>query len=138
MKLRENADTTHQDPEYWYAAYGAHISTESAGDVCIQEVDPQWLTDCPDDLPLIAKWGAAMRAKMTGEECEQLVALARAAWDAATDLHYYRERAVDAYLEGDLEGVVDWLRIAAREERKYGDDPAASALRAQLLEEETA
>ncbi len=140
MKLRENADTTHEDPEHWYAAYGAHISTESAGDVCIQEVDPDWLIESEDDQDLIAAH-PSLRAlpgytgTLTDDEFAELVARARAVWDEACALWDCRERAVDAYRHGDLALVVDRLEITHREERKHGDDPATRALRAQLLEE---
>ncbi len=134
MKLRIKANVDHEDPEYWYDAYGAHISTAAAGDVCIQEIDPQWLVAYPDDEALVAAHKGAHTA-LTKEERAALVSRARAVWDAACDIHYYRERAVDAYLQGDLDAVVEWLKTAEMEERQHGYAPAAEALRKQLLEE---
>ncbi len=137
MKLRIDADTDHEDPEYWYDAYGAHISTESSGDVRIQEIDPEWLMAYADDEALVAAHKGA-HTSLTDKESADLISRARTVWDAACDLHYYRERAVDAYHDGDLEGVVEWLKTAEMEERQHGYAPAASALRKQLLEDETA
>ena len=135
MKLRENAATDHEDPEYWYDAYGAHISTTAYGDVRIQEIDPQWLVAYADDEELVAAHKGA-HAYLTAKESAALVARARTVWDAACDIHSYRERAVDAYLDGDLDAVVEWLKTAEMEERQHGYAPAAEALRLQLLEED--
>ena len=141
MKLRIKANVDHEDPEYWFSAYGAHISTAAAGDVCIQEIDPEWLLAYPDDKDLIAAHPglpalSGCTGPLTDDECAELVALARTAWDAACDMHYYREMVVDAYHCGDLSLVEDRLEAASREERQYGDDPATRDLAKQLLEED--
>ncbi len=134
MKLRENANTEHEDPEYWYDAYGAHISTTAYGDVRIQEIDPEWLVAYADDEELVAAHKGA-HTSLSPKESAALVARARTVWDASCDLHYYRERAVDAYHAGDLDGAVEWLKTAEMEERQHGYAPAAEALRLQLIED---
>ena len=137
MKLRKNADTSHEEPEDWYGAYGAHISTKFAGDVCIQEVDPDWLIECEDDQDLIEAHRGPIRT-LTKDEFAELVSRARSVWEAACNQWHYRELAVDAYRQGDLVRVEACLNMAALEERQHGDDPAARALRKQLLEETSA
>jgi hypothetical protein len=42
---RDAKNTNHQSAESWYGDYGAHVSTEGCGDVCVQAVDYEWLDD---------------------------------------------------------------------------------------------
>ena len=136
MPLRIDADCTHETPEEWYEAYGGCIYTQEGGVVSIRAIDTEWLDLYPDDGDLIRDHVADLGSGMTQDERVALVAHARAVWDAATDLAYFRALAVDAYRIGDAEEVVDCLVKAACEERRYGGDPAASALAAQLLVED--
>ena len=136
MKLRLNADTSHETRSEWYGAYGAHISTESAGDVCIQAVDIDWLIECEDDDDLLRTHGGALDSRMTQSEKEELVARAQTVWKSAIDMVFMLDEAVDAYRLGDMVGVERWLDEASVFERQHGDDPATRALAKQLLEEE--
>lgn len=43
LTLRENANVCHESAEDWYDSYGAHISTEECGDICVQAVEFAWL-----------------------------------------------------------------------------------------------
>lgn len=135
MKLRANADTNHETPEDWYGAYGDCVSTAEAGDVDIQKISPTWMLAYADDRDLIAKH-PKLPGRLTDAECEELVARARLAWDAACDMHLYREMAVYAYRRHDLDAVEDALETAAHAERQYGDDPATRTLKQQLLVDE--
>jgi hypothetical protein len=48
LKLRDNANVSHDDAEEMYNCYGAHISTENHGDICVQTVDYNWMDDDKD------------------------------------------------------------------------------------------
>ena len=95
MKLRENADTGHEDPEYWYGAYGDHVVTEAAADICIQAIDPEWIVEHEDDAALIRDHVGDLPEQMTDDETAELVARARTVWDAACDMWACRVRVVD-------------------------------------------
>lgn len=132
MKLRIDANTNHETPEDWYGAYGDYAPTVAAGDVDIQKISPTWMLAYADDRDLIAAH-PNLRKHLTDAECEELVARARLAWDAACDMHCYREMAVYAYRRHDLDAVEDALETASHAERQYGDDPATRTLSEQLL-----
>ena len=135
MKLRADANTTHETPEDWFAAYGDYVPTAAAGDVDIQKISPTWMLAYSDDRDLIAKH-PNLPGHLTTAECAELVARARLAWNAACDMHCYREMAVYAYRRNDLDAVEDALETASHAERQFGDDPATRTLRAQLLMDE--
>lgn len=137
--LRPNADTTHQDAAYWYACYGAHISTEAAGDVEVQAVDPEWLAQDLDDEEIAAKIREECAAiAFSSDELEELISLARQVWDAATTVCNLLDTAVEDYTAGDLDGVLEHLRAAREVETEHGDDPATSELVEKLIEPKTA
>lgn len=45
LKLRGNPNVSFDDAKEMYSCYGAHISTEEHGDICVQAVDYEWLDD---------------------------------------------------------------------------------------------
>lgn len=132
LALRDGADTHYESAEDWYRSYGAHISTEHAGDVTVQAVEYDWLDD--DDEEVAAKVREA-DADISEDEAESLVALARRVCEAADGVESLLAEAVDAYERGDLRAVIGLLDDASSAEREHGDDPATSDLAERLLTE---
>ena len=131
LELAQNSNVSHDSAEEMYDSYGAHISTDHNGDVCIQDVDYDWLDDEEDAKALLAE----RRPKMTANECESLVSLARRIREAMEDVEDALERASCAAVDGDFAGVIEALQEARGLETDHGDDPSTSALAAQLLRE---
>ena len=89
LELAQNPNVSHDSAEDMYDCYGAHISTEHDGDVCIQSVDYDWLDDDQDAEALLAE----CHPDMTADECETLVALARRIREAMDGIEDALERA---------------------------------------------
>ena len=143
FRLRPNADTSHESAEDWYDSYGAHVSTERGGDVCVQAVDYDWLDE--DDDAVIAKLiedktylpkheEAEYQCDITEDEAASIVALARWVRESAEEIEGLLNDAVKAYESGDLAQTIEALEAASRQEGNHGDDPATKALTEQLLE----
>ena len=114
--LRPDASTHHEDVEDWYGSLGY-----SAG----------WYSEDGRDQ------GEVTHPVCTIERAAYASAVeyARTALDAARGSVEALERAVVAYEDGDLRGVIDALVEAGRIEDDYGDDPATRALGRALLVE---
>lgn len=113
-KLKENATPSHESAEDWYGSYGAHISTDRCGDVCVQAVDYRWLdTDADVDTFRHDKL-AEIDVPSIGDfaHCDDL---------PAVDLR----DAVRRGDEEDLQAMIDYLRA---------DDYPDDGLRAMGLE----
>ena len=131
LELAQNSNVSHDSAEVMYDCYGAHISTDHDGDVCIQSVDYDWLDDDQDAKALLAE----RRPDMTADECESLVSLARHIREAMEGIEDALERASCAAVDGDFAGCIEALQEARDLETDHGDDPSTSALAAQLLRE---
>lgn len=116
--LDEIDEPTHESAEEWYDSLGYHVSAEDgdhAHPVCsLDEVDTY---------------------EPQSDAEASLLEYARAARDAATAVESALERAVTAWRDRDLAACIEALDEASQVEREYGDDPAAQALRDQLLVE---
>jgi hypothetical protein len=134
MKLSDNADLTYEDARDWYDSYGWHIPTKREGDVLLQAVKYDWLDDA-DDQVVIKKLRAKYK-RLTYDEADALVACARMVRDTAEQVESLLEEAVEAYLRGDLDGVIEALDQAASLELDHGDSPASNSLRSQLIDDD--
>lgn len=130
--LTPDADLSHEDARDWYSSYGWHIDTEDCGSVTHDVVEYDWLDQ--DDDAVVDLLLEAM-GDLTQDEAEGIVAAAREIREAAEGVEAALEAAVEAYQQGDLDGVIAALDEAKRIEAQHGDAPAANALRSQLLEE---
>jgi len=133
LALTENADTSHEDAREWYAGYGAHISTEHAGDITHDAVDYDWLDD--DTNQEIAEKLMVIYGDLSEDEGLALARLARRIREAAETVVGLLEDAVIAYDADDLDAVIEALDAASSEESEHGDDPAAQSLRKKMVEE---
>lgn len=134
LALRPNANTCHDDGAEMYSCYGAHITTEKAGDICIQSVDYEWLDD-DDDANVVAK----LLESTTGldeDEAFTLVEMARRIRTDMDGIESMLDEAVEAYETGDLEATIEALRNCSSNESEHGDNPSTSALIEQLLMEQ--
>jgi hypothetical protein len=137
--LRPDASTDHEDVEDWYdgLGYSAGWYSEDGRDqgevthpVCtIEQLDGL------RDAEIVAAECPAGASDEERAAYESAVEYARTALDAARGCVEALERAVVAYEDGDLRGVIDALVEAGRIEDDYGDDPATSALGRALLVE---
>jgi hypothetical protein len=220
LKLHENPNVSHDDGAEMYSCYGAHISTEEHGDICVQAVDYDWMDagndsgtwrteqlaaldrpsegdfggcdDKPNDLADalargdeedIQAWIDYLRSeddsqeglqdmsdalaveiesvleqvreinhcaektddyailmlhgegKLSWDECEGLVALARRIRRDMDEIDEVLEEASMAAADGDLAACVEALRNARSLETDHGDDPSTMCLASQLLAE---
>lgn len=132
LRLRDDADTHHESAEDWYGSYGDHISTERAGDVTIQAVEYDWLDDEDDDA--VAARLRAEDDRLSEDEALALVERARDVREAADSIEGLLDEAVAAYERGHVQGVIEALDEASREEDDHGDDPATRDLAERLLQ----
>jgi hypothetical protein len=132
MKLKHNADLTHEDARGWYNSYGWHITTANEGDVTIDAVEYDWLDGT--DAEVIARLRETYDA-LTDDEAESIVAKAREVREAGETIEGLLDEAVEAYQSGDMDAVVEALDEAARVESEHGDSPATNDLRSQLLDD---
>lgn len=132
MKLKENANTEHEDARDWFSAYGAHVSTENHGDLTHDVVEYDWLDGDDDSVVnlLLAKY-----ASLAEDEAAALAAMARAVREAAETVGELLEDAVAAYESGDLDGVIKALDAAESTESEHGASPATDTLRAVLIDD---
>lgn len=137
LQLRPEADPSHDSAEAMFDAYGWHLSTESAGDVCVQAVESKWLRDEWTDEQIVAALIEA-DGDLTRDEAEALCDKARRVWTDLVAIERCLERAVKAYDAGDLDGCVEALQEAGHTETEHGDDPSTSDLANRLLEPKTA
>lgn len=137
VQLVANPNVCHDDAEEMFACYGAHISTEHAGDVCIQAVDTAWLRDGLSTDEIAAKLVEA-DSDLTTEEAEALADKASGVWDCMVGIEDLLAAAAEAALAGYLDTTLERLREAQSAETEHGDDPSTSALVEQLLEPATA
>lgn len=110
----------------WYDDFGAHVTTRDAGEVCVQTVDYDWLTDV-DDAAVAARV-VDYDDRISEAEALDLVALARSVRAAAIKVAGLLARAEDAIDRGFDDVAKRMLDRASAAERRYGDDPATSAL----------
>lgn len=132
--LVEDADTSHETAQDWYEAYGQHLSTLNAGDVCIQDVDFDWLDD-EDDSDVRDKL-LESDDRLSSDEAEALVGMARSVREAAEEIIGLLDEAVEAYDAGDREACIKALDAAKTLEMEHGDCPASSSLRDALIVDE--
>jgi hypothetical protein len=130
LKLKVNADLTHEDAREWYDSYGWHLSTESGGDVTLQAVEYDWLDRT--DAAVIKKL-LAQHDGLTEDEAEYIVDAARDIRNTAESVESLLVEAVEAYQRGDAVAVAEALDAAESVEESHGDSPAANSLREQLL-----
>jgi hypothetical protein len=131
----------HESAEGWWESLGHHVS-DSTGDWTHPiaewaEIEPL-LEDGMGDEDILAALEAldpGFRGGMTTEAALALVAYAREALDAAREVEGYLEAAVAAWASRDLDATIEALDAASAAEMEYGDDPATSELREQLLED---
>lgn len=129
--LTLGADTTHEDAIGWYSDYGWHLSTEDAGDVCVQAVEYGWLDD-EDDAAVVALL-MADEGKLSEDEAESIVDMARSVRSMADAVEGLLDAAVEAYDSGDFESCRDALLEAYRAESDAGDAPATQHLAGVML-----
>lgn len=129
--LAEDADTSHETAQDWYESYGQHLSTVNAGDVCIQAVDYDWLDDA-DDSDVRDKL-IESDDRLSSDEAEDLVSMARSVREAADEICGLLGEAVEAYEAGDYEACIQALEAAKSLELDHGDCPASSELRSRLI-----
>lgn len=130
--LAADADTSRETAQDWYEAYGQHISTVDAGDVCIQAVDYDWLDD--DDDSDVRDKLIESDNRLSSDEAEALVGMARSVREAAEEICGLLDDAVAAYDAGDYDACVEALDSAKMLEIGHGDCPASSGLRGKLIE----
>ena len=129
--LTRDADTNHEDGVCWYTSYGWHLSTENAGDVELQAVEYGWLDD-EDDAAVVALL-MADEPKLSEDEAESIVEMARSVRSMADAVEGLLDAAVEAYDSGDFEGCRDSLLEAYKAELDAGDAPATQHLAGVLL-----
>lgn len=129
--LTQGADTTHEDAANIYSDYGWHLSTEVAGDVCVQTVEYGWLDD-EDDAAVVALL-LADDGKLSEDEAESIVVMARDVRSMADAVECLLDSAVEAYDSGDFELCRDALLEAYKAESGAGDAPATQYLAGVLL-----
>lgn len=131
VALTRDADTTHEDSRDWYDSYGWHLSTQDAGDVCLQAVEYDWLDD-KEDVTAIRN---LMRDDdgLTADEAEEIVQRAHEVREAGESICELLDEAVAAYDSGDLEPCRRALLAAYDQESEHGDAPAAQSLAGKLL-----
>ena len=130
-RLTQNADTKHEDAIDWYSSYGWHLSTEDAGDVCVQAVEYDWLDD-EDDAAAVALL-LADEPQLSEDEAESIVDMARSVRSMADAVEGLLDAAVEAYDSGDFESCRDSLLEAYRAESDAGDAPATQHLAGVML-----
>jgi hypothetical protein len=124
------AAAAHESAREWYHSYGAHVSTERCGDLCVQTVEYDWLDD--DDDAVVARLRGDDPA-LSKDEARSLVHLARAVREGAEQVEAALAEALDCARRGDALACLDALDEASRIEREHGgDDPATTNLRNQL------
>lgn len=131
--LADDADTSHETAQDWYESYGSHLSTLNAGDVCIQAVDYDWLDDDDDDDSDVRDKLLESDDRLSSDEAEALVGMARSAREAAEEICRLLDDAVEAYESGDYAACVKALDAAKSREMEHGDCPASSGLQDQLI-----
>ena len=132
LKLRANANVSHDDAAEMFGCYGWHTSTKR-GDVCLQVVDTAWLEDgkTEDEIVelLLANGSVSDR-----DAAEEIAAKAVSVWADMVAVEKALERAVIAYCDGNLEACVQALCDAYDQEVDHGDAPATNYLAQGLLE----
>jgi hypothetical protein len=162
LVLRDNPNVCHDDGKVMYSCYGAHISTDAHGDICVQAVHWEWMDDgkdadtfrrergaecgeaiTPAELAAHADYAVCMTrwesfrrrgGPLDWDTCESLVELARSLRAEIEPIAQSLSRAAEAALAGDIDACLEALRDARGLETDHGDDPSTSALAAQLLE----
>jgi len=130
-RLNSDDDTEHETPEEWYDSYGWHLTTEHAGDVMLQAVEYDWLNDPEDDV--VIELLLAENESLSYDEAETIVVKAREIRDAAESICELLVDCVAAYKRGDADEVERLLDEARDQESEYGDSPASSSLRSNLM-----
>jgi hypothetical protein len=130
VALVRDAKIDHEDSREWYDNYGWHLTTEEAGDVCLQAVEYDWLDGTDEDA--VCKL-LDSDADLIRDEAEALVEMARTVRDAAESVCGLLDEAVAAYDRGDVRACRQALLDAWSAESDHGDSPAASALADALL-----
>jgi hypothetical protein len=137
--LRPDASTDHEDVEDWYGSLGYSAGWYSEDGRDQGEVTHPVCTieqlDTLDDAEIVAAECPPGASDEERAAYASAVEYARTALDAARGSVEALERAVVAYEDGDLRGVIDALVEAGRIEDDYGDDPATRALGRALLVE---
>lgn len=133
IRLRADASTHVEAASDWYDEYGAHISTEDAGDITIHAIDYDWLDESDDDV-IYDEHYDEIDDLMTRDEALELIALARSVRESAETVEGSLEAVVEAYEADDLDGVIEALEIASDIETDHGDDPATEDLMRRLLD----
>jgi len=155
MKLRTNADTSYESAEDMWDSLGFPGHPACSLKQLKAEKDDDRLANKLGAPRLAPLWRELKQAAADGDEwLEQSIMeridLAQMERDEILGAITYGRRAIEdmrgiaaalrdavmAYKAGDLEGCIDALEMASSLEREYGDDPAASELRAQLLDED--
>jgi len=131
MRLKHNADLTHESAKDWYDNYGWYISTEKEGDVDLDAVEYEWLDGTDEEV--ISK--LLETYDLTDREAAAIAFMARKVREAAEAVAGLLDEAVAAYQRGDLARVLEVLDKAERVEWEHGDCPATRALRSQLLDD---
>jgi hypothetical protein len=132
VRLRPDADTSHEQAKDWYAAYGWHLST-NAGDISLQAVKYDWLDD-DDDAAIVAKI-IGEYGKLDENDAIVIVHQAASVREMAEEVEGLLADAVKAYQSGDLDATIEALDTASSRESDAGDDPATKELARRLLEE---
>lgn len=128
--LGTDADTSHEDSRGWYESYGWHLTTENAGDVCLQAVEYDWLDG--SDAAAVRKLRAS-DSDLTSDDAEAIVERAREVRDAAESVCGLLDDAVQAYEARDLDRCRRALLDAYIAESDHGDAPATQSLAGELL-----
>lgn len=132
LKLRDNANVGHDDAAEMFSCYGWHTST-GQGDICLQVVDTAWLEDGKTEDEIVELL-VADGAVLDRDAAEEIAAKAVSVWADMQAVEKALARAAEAYVAGDLSGVVEALHEAGNMESDHGDDPSTDGLASQLLE----
>jgi hypothetical protein len=137
MKLRQNADLTHEDTVDWYGGYARHIATKHDDCFPVQAIEYEWLNS-PDE-EVVAKLKEGYN-NLTDDDIEAILSTAREVRAGGDIIEEHLKEAVAAYQRCDLDGVIKALEEAKGMEafchRYGGDSNAADSLRSQLLVED--
>jgi hypothetical protein len=133
LALAKNAKIHTDDAQNMYDCYGWHMSTERAGDVCLQAVHYEWIEAADGEAePVIAKL-RERNDDITADEAESIVKKAMGVYNDMLAIEALLDDAVTAYLLGDRAMTIESLREASFAENAHGDDPSCSDLASRLL-----
>ena len=130
VRLSEDADSDHESAEDMYEAFGWHLTTEDAGDVCLQAVS----YEDADDIYGLAEQLVDENDGLTQEEAELIAAKAVEVREYCDSVEMLLGTAESYYYASDTRRCINALDEAAALESDGGDSPAANTLRAKLIE----